>query len=80
MHRKDLRVNLKVHNRIAKYLGPRLPVVTCDTVLLPQPERPRRGPHVVLDKTPLCDGSEPHPMRCALCPIARDCKSSIAVD
>lgn len=80
MHRKDLRVNLKVYNRIAKYLEPRLPVVTCDTVLLHKPERPRRGPHVVLDKTPLCDGSKPHPMRCALCPIANICKGSIIVD
>lgn len=73
-------MKLKVYNRIAKYLKLRLPVVTPETVLLPEPERSRRAPHVLLDQTPLCDGSEPHPMRCALCPVARNCKSSIAVD
>lgn len=80
MHRKDLQVNLKVYNRIAKYLKPRLPVVTPETVLLPEFERSRRAPHVVLDPIPLCDGNDPHPMRCALCPITRQCKGSIAVD
>ncbi len=80
MHRKDLRADSKVHNRIAKYLESNLPVVTHDTVLLSKPERPRRGPHVVLDAKPLCDGNEPHPVRCGLCPIAHTCKGSIIVD
>ena len=79
-HSKDLWMYLKVHNRIARYLKPRLPVVTPETVLLPQPERSRRDPHLLLDRTPLCDGNDPHPMRCALCPIARECKGSMAMD
>ena len=79
-HSKDLWVYLKVHNRIAKYLKPRLPVVTPETVLLPEPERSRRAPHVVLDQTPLCDGHDPHPVRCALCPVSLTCKASIAID
>jgi len=62
-------------NRIDKKKDGSLPKVAKDTVYLPfgEPER------VDIALLALCDGTEPHPIKCLLCPCAPTCKSSLSI-
>lgn len=62
-------------NRIDKKQDAALPKVAEDTVYLPFGKADR----IDIALLALCDGSEPHPIKCLLCPCAPTCKNSLAV-